>query len=49
MLIASNVFNRIDCSEGKVISTGNDEYREIYQCNKENGNLECVWSVINGW
>lgn len=48
MLIASNVFNRIDCSEGKVISTGNDEHREIYQYNKENGNLECVWSVING-
>lgn len=34
MLATSNVFNRIDWSEGKVISTGSDEYREIYQYNK---------------
>ncbi|EME4039702.1 TPA: hypothetical protein OT801_000715 [Morganella morganii] len=48
MLTTSNVFNRIDWSEGKIISTGSDGYREIYQYNKENGNIECVWSVING-
>lgn len=48
MLATSNVFNRIDWSEGKVISTGSNEYREIYQYNKENGNIEYVWFVING-
>ncbi|MBA5838973.1 hypothetical protein F9879_18495, partial [Morganella morganii] len=48
MLTTSNVFNRIDWSEGKIISTGSDGYRESYQYNKENGNIECVWSVSNG-
>lgn len=35
-------------SEGKAISYGNDEYREIYKYNKDNGNIVSVWHVING-
>ncbi|OBU11379.1 hypothetical protein AYY17_01130 [Morganella psychrotolerans] len=48
MLITSNVFNRVDWSERKIISIGNDECREIYQYNEENGNIEYIWSVVNG-
>ncbi|SHM67106.1 hypothetical protein [Morganella morganii] len=35
-------------SEGKVISSGNDAYREIYKYNRSSGNIESIWYVIDG-
>lgn len=35
-------------SEGRVISVGNDEYREIYKYSRSSGNIERIWYVING-
>lgn len=35
-------------SEGRVISAGNDECREIYKYNRSSGKIENVWYVING-
>lgn len=35
-------------SEGKVISSGNDEYREIYKYKRNGGDIESIWYVING-
>ncbi len=34
-------------SEGKIISSGNDECREIYKYNKSNGNIDRIWYVVN--
>lgn len=35
-------------SEGKIISSGNDECREFYKYNRSSGNIESIWYVING-
>ncbi|MET4862403.1 hypothetical protein [Morganella morganii] len=35
-------------SEGRVISAGNDEYREVYKYNRSSGKIESIWHVING-